>query len=236
MVKSKRILLKISGEGLSVDGRSICVDKLNAFALKIKSLLENGYSIALVIGGGNIFRGIKSDASFIKRTTADNMGMLATVFNGLALSDALFSLGVDNRVMSAIEMNKICEFYSVNKAEKYLNNNIVVIFVAGTSNPFCSTDSAAVLRAIEVKCDLLLKGTQVNGVYDLDPNKFENAKKYDVISYDEIIRNDLKIMDISSIVMAKNFNLNIIIFNMHLEKSIYETINDSKSYTLIKNL
>ena len=236
MVKSKRILLKISGEGLSGDGRSICVDKLNNFALKIKNFIESGYVVSLVVGGGNVFRGIKTDASFINRTTADNMGMLATVFNGLALSDALFSLGIDNRVMSAIEMNKICKFYSVNKAKEYLDKNIVLIFVGGTANPFCSTDSAAVLRAIETNCDLLLKGTQVNGVYDCDPKKFENAKKYDVITYDEVIKNDLKIMDTSSIVMAKNFNLNIIIFNIHSEKSILETINNSESYTIIKNL
>ena len=213
--KYKRVLLKISGEALmGSKAYGIDTDTVKRFAQEIKAAHDKGLQIALVIGAGNIFRGLSSAASGIERTTADYMGMLATVMNALAMQSALEEIGVDTRVQSAIPMATVCEPYIRRKAARHMQKNRIVIFAAGTGNPFFTTDTAAALRAAEMECDALLKGTQVDGVYDSDPKTNKNAKRYDNLSYHKVLTDDLRVMVASAVTLMRENNIPIIVFSL----------------------
>ena len=212
----KRILLKLSGEALMGDNsHGIDPDRIQLYCKEISSLVKTGVEIAIVIGGGNIFRGVSAASKGIDRVQADYMGMLATVINGLALQSSLEGMGIETRLQTALKMEAIAEPYIKRRAVRHLEKKRVVIFSAGTGNPFFTTDSAAVLRAIEINADVILKGTRVDGVYNLDPEKNKNAVKFDKISFDEAITKNLKIMDSTAFTLSKENNLPIIVFNMN---------------------
>ena len=212
----KRILLKLSGEALMGDNSyGIDPDRIQLYCKEISSLVKTGVEIAIVIGGGNIFRGVSVASKGIDRVQADYMGMLATVINGLALQSSLEGMGIQTRLQTALKMEAIAEPYIKRRAVRHLEKKRVVIFSAGTGNPFFTTDSAAVLRAIEINADVILKGTRVDGIYNLDPEKNKNAVKFDKISFDEAITKNLKIMDSTAFTLSKENNLPIIVFNMN---------------------
>ena len=212
----KRILLKLSGEALMGDNsHGIDPERIQLYCKEISSLVKTGVEIAIVIGGGNIFRGVSAASKGIDRVQADYMGMLATVINGLALQSSLEGMGIQTRLQTALKMEAIAEPYIKRRAVRHLEKKRVVIFSAGTGNPFFTTDSAAVLRAIEINADVILKGTRVDGIYNLDPEKNENAIKFDKISFDEAITKNLKIMDSTAFTLSKENNLPIIVFNMN---------------------
>ena len=212
----KRILLKLSGEALTGDNsHGIDPDRIQLYCKEISSLVKTGVEIAIVIGGGNIFRGVSAASKGIDRVQADYMGMLATVINGLALQSSLEGMGIQTRLQTALKMEAIAEPYIKRRAVRHLEKKRVVIFSAGTGNPFFTTDSAAVLRAIEINADVILKGTRVDGIYNLDPEKNKNAVKFDKISFDEAITKNLKIMDSTAFTLSKENNLPIIVFNMN---------------------
>ena len=215
MSKFKRILLKLSGESLAgAQGHGIDTQRLAEYAAQIKEILDMGVQIAIVIGGGNIFRGLQGAGRGFDRVKGDQMGMCATVINSLALSSALGVLGVKSRVLTAIRMEPIGEFYSKWKAIEALERGEVVICSAGTGNPYFTTDTGSTLRGIEVEADVMLKGTRVDGVYTADPEKDPTATKFDSISYDEVLQRGLRVMDLSAITMAKDNGLPIYVFNM----------------------
>ncbi|MAS31087.1 MAG: UMP kinase [Flavobacteriaceae bacterium] len=212
----KRILLKLSGEALMGDNsHGIDPDRIQLYCKEISSLVKTGVEIAIVIGGGNIFRGVSAASKGIDRVQADYMGMLATVINGLALQSSLEGMGVQTRLQTALKMEAIAEPYIKRRAVRHLEKKRVVIFSAGTGNPFFTTDSAAVLRSIEINADVILKGTRVDGIYNSDPEKNKNAVKFDKISFDEAINKNLKIMDSTAFTLSKENNLPIIVFNMN---------------------
>ena len=212
----KRILLKLSGEALMGDNsHGIDPERIQLYCKEISSLVKTGVEIAIVIGGGNIFRGVYAASKGIDRVQADYMGMLATVINGLALQSSLEGMGIQTRLQTALKMEAIAEPYIKRRAVRHLEKKRVVIFSAGTGNPFFTTDSAAVLRAIEINADVILKGTRVDGIYNLDPEKNKNAVKFDKISFDEAITKNLKIMDSTAFTLSKENNLPIIVFNMN---------------------
>ena len=212
----KRILLKLSGEALMGDNsHGIDPKRIQLYCKEISSLVKTGVEIAIVIGGGNIFRGVSAASKGIDRVQADYMGMLATVINGLALQSSLEGMGIQTRLQTALKMEAIAEPYIKRRAVRHLEKKRVVIFSAGTGNPFFTTDSAAVLRAIEINADVILKGTRVDGIYNLDPEKNKNAVKFDKISFDEAITKNLKIMDSTAFTLSKENNLPIIVFNMN---------------------
>ena len=212
----KRILLKLSGEALMGDNSyGIDPDRIQLYCKEISSLVKTGVEIAIVIGGGNIFRGVSAASKGIDRVQADYMGMLATVINGLALQSSLESMDIQTRLQTALKMEAIAEPYIKRRAVRHLEKKRVVIFSAGTGNPFFTTDSAAVLRAIEINAEVILKGTRVDGIYNLDPEKDKNAVKFDKISFDEAINKNLKIMDSTAFTLSKENNLPIIVFNMN---------------------
>ena len=212
----KRILLKLSGEALMGDNsHGIDPERIQLYCKEISSLVKTGVEIAIVIGGGNIFRGLSAASKGIDRVQADYMGMLATVINGLALQSSLEGMGIQTRLQTALKMEAIAEPYIKRRAVRHLEKKRVVIFSAGTGNPFFTTDSAAVLRAIEINADVILKGTRVDGIYNLDPEKNKNAVKFDKISFDEAITKNLKIMDSTAFTLSKENNLPIIVFNMN---------------------
>ena len=215
MSKFKRILLKLSGESLAgAQGHGIDTQRLAEYAAQIKEILDMGVQIGIVIGGGNIFRGLQGAGRGFDRVKGDQMGMCATVINSLALSSALGALGVKSRVLTAIRMEPIGEFYSKWKAIEALERGEVVICSAGTGNPYFTTDTGSTLRGIEVEADVMLKGTRVDGVYTADPEKDPTATKFDSISYDEVLQRGLRVMDLSAITMAKDNGLPIYVFNM----------------------
>lgn len=222
MKKYKRILLKLSGEALLGDHQYGIDPKVaNMIAKQVKKVAELGMQIGVVIGGGNIFRGYKaSTEEGIDRATADYMGMLATVMNALALEDAFKKEGVDTRVQSAIEMPRVAESYARKRAIRHLEKGRVVIFAAGTGNPYFSTDTAAALRALEIGADILMKATKVGGVYDKDPKLDKDAKLYPELSYKEIMGKDLKVMDMAAIGLAMEHKLPILVFNLFQEDNI----------------
>jgi uridylate kinase len=227
----KRILIKISGKSLSGEKESIHdIKMLDYISINIKKLLEDDYTISIVIGGGNIYRGSSKEIS-VPRVQADHIGMLATIINGIMILENMKKHDIDSRLMSSISIEQICESYSYNKALKYLDDKKVLIFVGGTGNPFCTTDSAAILKAIETGSQLVLKATNVDGVYSDNPKTNPNAKRFNTISYDEIIKQNLKIMDIGSILMAKEFNMPIKIFNIGDDFS--DIINNVGQHTFI---
>ncbi|MBF0248689.1 MAG: UMP kinase, partial [Alphaproteobacteria bacterium] len=214
--KYRRVLLKLSGEGLmGQKAFGLCDETVGRIAREIKSVPDMGVEICLVIGAGNIFRGVSSAAANIERTSADYMGMLATVMNALAMQSALEGVGVDTRVQSAIPMPTVCEPFIRRRAVRHLEKKRVVIFAAGTGNPYFTTDTAAALRAIEMDCDALLKGTQVDGVYSADPKKVADAVRYDTLSYQDVLARDLRVMDASAIALTRDNGMPILVFSMH---------------------
>ncbi len=214
-LKYKRILLKLSGEALMGDDSfGINTDVLEGISSEIKEIMDLGVEVGIVIGAGNIFRGVKGASQGMDRTTADNMGMLATVINSLALQDSLERSGVVTRVMSAIPMRQVCEPYIRRRATRHLEKGRAVIFAAGTGNPYFTTDSAGVLRALEIDADVVIKATKVDGVYDKDPVLYTNAVKHETLTYDEVLSKNLRVMDASGIALAKEDNLPILVLNM----------------------
>ncbi len=230
----KRVLLKVSGEALMGD-RAYGLDNatVKAIAQDIKDAVALGVQVALVIGGGNIFRGIAGAATGMERAQADYMGMLATVMNALAMQSALERIGVPTRVQSAIEMSSICEPYLRRRAIRHMEKGRVVIFAAGTGNPFFTTDTAAALRAAEMGCDALLKGTQVDGVYDSDPRKNPDAQRYTTLSYLEMLARDLAVMDAAAISVARENHLPIIVFNIHEAGAFTAVMQGQGRYTTV---
>ena len=235
-MKYKRILLKLSGESLAANtGYGINDDRLMEYAKQIKEVKELGVQVAIVIGGGNIFRGLKGVNRGFDRVKGDQMGMLATVINGLAISSALNSISVKSRVLTAIRMEPIGEFYSKWKAIDLLEAGEVVILCGGTGNPFFTTDTGSSLRGIEIEADVMLKGTRVDGVYTADPEKDPSATKYDEITYDEIYEKNLKVMDLTATTMCKENNLPIVVFNMDTPGNLGKLIKGEKIGTLVYN-
>ena len=231
---SKRILLKISGESLmgnSSYGLDISTAKF--ISKEIKKIYNKKYQICLIIGGGNIYRGIKGAAEGIDRSTSDYMGMLATIMNALSMQSILESSKVPTRVQSAINMSQIAEPYIRRKAIRHLEKNRIVIFAAGTGNPFFSTDTAAALRASEMNCSIIIKATKVDGIYNKDPIKFKDAEFYKKISYTEVLGNDLKVMDSTAISLAKESKIPILITNINKKNSIINAINGIGKFSKI---
>ena len=215
MTKYKRVMLKISGEALMSDqGFGLHPPTVQRIAREIESVHALGVEICMVIGGGNIFRGLQGSAEGMERTTADYMGMLATVMNALAMQSALEDLGVFTRVISAIPMDRVCEPYIRRRAVRHLEKSRVCIFAAGTGNPYFTTDTAATLRANEMACEAIFKGTKVDGVYDKDPEKFSDARRFDTVSYDEVLAQHLGVMDASAIALARDNDLPIFVFSL----------------------
>jgi len=233
-IKFRRILLKLSGEALmGDDAYGINTGVLDFVASEIKEIIELGVEPGLVIGAGNIFRGVAGASKGMDRTTADNMGMLATVMNSLALQDALERTGVDTRVQSAIPMQSVCEPYIRRRATRHLEKGRAVIFAAGTGNPYFTTDSAGVLRALEIDADVIIKATKVDGVYDKDPVKFSDATKYDQLSYDQVLTQGLRVMDAAGIALAKEDNKPIMVMNMTVPGNIKKAVMGEPVGTLI---
>ena len=233
-MNNNRILIKLSGEALmGSSGYGIDVSTINFISKEIQKISNLKYQICLIIGGGNIFRGVKGASEGIDRSTSDYMGMLATVMNALSLQSCLEKLGLPTRVQSAISMSQIAEPYIKRKAVRHLEKNRIVIFAAGTGNPFFSTDTAAALRASEMNCSMIIKATKVDGIYDKDPVKFEDAKFYEKISYTEVLGNDLKVMDSTAISLAKESKIPILITNINKENSVLNAINGIGKFSKI---
>ncbi|MBP7477194.1 MAG: UMP kinase [Chitinophagales bacterium] len=231
----KRILLKLSGEALMGDKQfGIDPERLQQYARDIKAAKETGVEIALVIGGGNIFRGMQAEANGIDKVQGDYMGMLATMINGIALQSAIESQGMYTRLLSAIQMDQIAEPYIKRRAVRHLEKGRIVIFGAGTGNPYFTTDSAAALRAIEISADIVLKGTNVDGVYSADPRKDSAAKKYDQIGFKEVLSNKLNVMDMTAFTLCEENNLPILVFDMNVPGNLLKVVNKEKIGTLIK--
>ena len=236
MARFKRILLKLSGESLAGEQKQgINTERLNEYAQQIKEIADMGVQIGIVIGGGNIFRGLSGAGKGFDRVKGDQMGMCATVINSLALSSALDAAGQPNRVLTAIRMEPIGEFYSKPRALECMNNGDVVILSAGTGNPYFTTDTGSSLRGIEIEADVMLKGTRVDGIYTADPEKDPTATKYDEITYDEIYNKGLKVMDLTATTMCKENNLPIIVFNMDVPGNLIKVINGEKIGTYVHN-
>ncbi len=234
-MKFKRILFKISGEALMGEGAfgqsSEAVKKL---AEEILDIYNQGIQICLVIGGGNFFRGCSTPVELMDRTNADYVGMLATIMNGVTLQNALERLDIPTRMLSALEINKVCEPYTRRRGLRHLEKNRIVLFVAGTGNPYFSTDTAAVLRASEMQCDAVFKGTKVDGVYDKDPIKYKDAVRYDSLTFDEAINKNLKVMDSTAFTLARDMSMPIVVFNVKEENSILKVLREECKYTIIK--
>tara|TARA_B100001059_G_scaffold149943_1_gene149789 strand:+ start:13957 stop:14664 length:708 start_codon:yes stop_codon:yes gene_type:complete len=233
-MKYKRILLKLSGEALMGD-RSYGIDpkKLNIYAKEIKEIFDFGIEIAIVIGGGNIFRGVSGSSEGVDRVQADYMGMLATVVNGLALQSALENMKIPTRLQSALKIEAVAEPYIKRKAVRHLEKGRVVIFSAGTGNPFFTTDSAAVLRAIEINSDVIIKGTRVDGVYDEDPEKNKEAVKFDSLSFKEVLIKGLKVMDTTAFTLSQENKLPIIVFDINKKGNLIKIIQGKKIGTKV---
>jgi uridylate kinase len=233
-ISYKRVLLKISGEALMGDlGYGLHPPTVERIAKEIQIVHNMGLQICMVIGGGNIFRGLQGSAQGMERTTADYMGMLATVMNALAMQSGLEELGVHTRVISAIPMDQVCEPYIRRRAVRHLEKGRVCIFAAGTGNPYFTTDTAATLRATEMKCEAIFKGTKVDGIYDKDPKKHSDAIKYDAISYDEVLQRRLGVMDASSIALARDNNLPIVVFSLDEEGGFSGILSGKGSFTIV---
>jgi uridylate kinase len=234
-MKYKRILLKLSGESLMGE-QSYGIDNkmVLQYAEEIKAIQKLGIEVAVVVGGGNIFRGLSAEKSGMDRAQADYMGMLATVINSMALQNALETLGVYTRLLSAIKMEQICEPYVRRRAMRHLEKGRVVIFGAGTGNPYFTTDSAAALRAIEIKADVVLKGTRVDGIYTADPEKDKTATKFEQLSFDEVYDKELNVMDMTAFTLCDENNLPIIVFDMNKTGNLMRLINGESIGTLVK--
>ncbi|WGE34529.1 UMP kinase [Actinobacillus pleuropneumoniae] len=230
----KRILLKLSGEALQGDeGFGIDPSILDRMALEIKELIEMGVEVGVVLGGGNLFRGAKLAKAGMNRVVGDHMGMLATVMNGLAMRDALHRADVNAKLMSAFQLNGICDTYNWSEAIKMLREKRVVIFSAGTGSPFFTTDSAACLRGIEIEADIVLKATKVDGVYDKDPAKFADAKLYNQLTYAEVIDQELQVMDLAAFTLARDHGMPIRVFNMVKPGALKQVVTGTTEGTII---
>jgi len=231
----KRILLKLSGEVLMGPGQfGIDPDTVHRLAEEVKAAKDTGLELCLVIGGGNIFRGMAGAAKGMDRANADYMGMLATVMNALAMQDALEHMGVATRVQSAIPMASVCEPYIRRRAVRHLEKGRVVIFAAGTGNPYFTTDSGAALRAAEMDCDALYKGTSVDGVYDADPKKVPSAKRFDRVTYDQVLSQNLKVMDASAVALCRDNAIPIIVFNIREQGNLARILRGEGVSTIVE--
>jgi uridylate kinase len=235
-MKYKRVLLKLSGEALMGDKEfGIDHDRLRQYAEDIKAIVDVGVEVAIVIGGGNIFRGVGNDAEdVIDRVQGDYMGMLATVINSMALQSALEQLGVKTRLQSAIKMEQICEPYIKRRAVRHLEKGRVVIFGAGTGNPYFTTDTAASLRAIEIEADVILKGTRVDGIYSSDPEKDKNAVKYQTVTFDEVYEKGLNVMDMTAFTLCNENKVPIIVFDMNKTGNLLKVLEGAQVGTLVE--
>lgn len=234
-MKFKRVLLKLSGESLmGAQGYGIDPTRLNQYAEQIKALADQGVEIGIVIGGGNIFRGLSGAQKGFDRVKGDQMGMLATVINSLALSSALEAMGQKVRVLTSVRMEPIGDFYNKAKALRLLAKGNIVIMAGGTGNPYFTTDTASSLRAIEIEADVMLKGTRVDGIYTADPEKDPTAKKFTEISYDEVLSRGLKVMDLTAICMCKENNMPIYVFDMDTVGNLKKVIDGEQIGTLVK--
>ena len=234
--KYKRILLKMSGEALMGEKEfGIDHDRLKQYSEDIKSIVDEGVQVAIVIGGGNIFRGVGNEAEdVIDRVQGDYMGMLATIINSMALQSALEKIGVNTRLQSAIKMEQICEPYIKRRAVRHLEKGRVVIFGAGTGNPYFTTDTAASLRAIEIEANVILKGTRVDGIYSADPEKDKNAVKYNTVSFEEVYEKGLKVMDLTAFTLCKENNVPIIVFDMNKTGNLLHVLEGKQVGTLVE--
>lgn len=231
----KRILLKLSGEALMGDGQfGIDPETVQAMAKEVKAAKDSGHEICLVIGGGNIFRGMAGAAKGMDRAQADYMGMLATVMNALAMQNALEQLGVETRVQSAVQMDQVCEPVIRRRAERHLEKGRIVIFAAGVGSPYFTTDSGAALRAAEMKCDALFKGTSVDGVYNADPKKDANAVRYDTLSYDRVLSDNLKVMDASAVALCRDNNIPIVVFSIRERDNLARVLQGDGIKTVVQ--
>jgi uridylate kinase len=231
----KRVLLKISGEALMGDqGYGLHPPTVARIAAEVKTVHDMGVEICMVIGGGNIFRGLQGSAQGMERATADYMGMLATVMNALAMQASLEAIGIHSRVISAIPMDTVCEPYIRRRAIRHLEKKRVCIFAAGTGNPYFTTDTAATLRANEMTCEAIFKGTKVDGVYDKDPKKFADAKRYTHVTYDEVLAKHLGVMDASAIALARDNNLPIIVFSLDEPGGFRGILSGRGTYTIVQ--
>jgi len=231
----KRILLKLSGEVLmGPGGVTIDPETTARVAGEIANARAMGFELCVVVGGGNIFRGMAGAARGIERATADYMGMLATVMNALAVQNALEQIGVDTRVQSAIPMAAVCEPYIRRRAERHLEKGRIVIFAAGTGSPFFTTDTGAALRAAEMKCDALFKGTSVDGVYDADPKKIASAKRYDTVTYSRVLADNLKVMDASAVALCRDNNIPIVVFNIREQGNLARVLSGEGTATIVQ--
>jgi uridylate kinase len=228
-------LLKLSGEAFAGTGGSVDVDTTTRMAHEIVAVHREGVKIAVVVGGGNIWRGKPHEAAGMERATADYMGMLATVINALALQDAIERLGTPARTQTAIEMHQIAEPYIRRRALRHMEKGRVVIFAAGTGNPFFTTDSAAALRAAEMNCDALFKGTSVDGVYDADPKKVPGARRYDEVSFTRVLSDDLKVMDASAIALCRDNDIPIVVFNIREQGNLAQVLAGDGVATIVRN-
>ena len=234
--KKRRVLLKLSGEGLMGDREfGLDTQTISRIANEIKAVQSLGVQLCLVIGGGNIFRGVEAASQGLERGTADYMGMLATVINALALQGALESSGIHTRVLSAIPMATVCEPYIRRRAARHMEKGRVVIFAAGTGSPYFTTDTAAALRAVEMDCKILLKATQVDGVYSADPLKESGAIRYDRLSYREVLAKDLRVMDASAVSLCRENKIPILVFSLHSEGEFARVLQNSGTYTVISD-
>ena len=230
----KRILLKLSGEALMGDGEyGIDSTVLSSYAAEIHAIAKEGMELAIVIGGGNIYRGIQSEGAGFDRVQGDHMGMLATIINGMALQSALESINIETRLLTAIRMEQVAEPYIRRKAMRHLQKGRVVIFGGGTGNPYFTTDTAATLRAIEIEADVILKGTRVDGIYTADPEKDVSATKYDTITFDEVFQKKLSIMDLTALTLCQENNLPIKVFNMNIEGNLAKICKGENVGTLV---
>ena len=239
-IKYKRILLKVSGEALGTktaqgDGFGLDFTKINAVCASIKECVEMGVQVGLVIGGGNFWRGVKNGSGKLQRSHADAMGMLATVMNAIAVADALEEHGMDARVLAAVEMNKFAEYYTRDTANRYLNEGKVVLFAAGTGNPYFSTDTGAVLRGVEIEADAVLMAKNIDAIYSADPNKDPNAIKYTQLTYGEALAKNLKATDITAMALAMDNDMTMVCFGLDEENSIVRVVKGEAIGTTVKN-
>ena len=235
-MKYKRILLKLSGEALMGNkGFGIDTKKISSYANEIKSVIELGYEVAVVIGGGNIFRGVQVEGQGLDRAQGDYMGMLATIINGMALQAALEKIKIQTRLLSAIKMEQIAESYIRRRAIRHLEKNRVVIFGGGTGNPYFTTDTAAALRAVEMQADAILKGTKVDGIFTSDPEINSSAKKYNEITFQEVYENKLKVMDMTAFTLCQENKLPIIVFNINKKGNLIKALEKDNVGTIVKN-
>ena len=233
-MKYKRILLKLSGEALMGDKQfGIDTEKLSAYANEIKTAVDFGVEVAVVIGGGNIFRGVQIEGQGLDRVQGDYMGMLATIINGMALQSALEKANVETRLLTAIKMEQVAEPFIRRRAMRHLHKGRVVIFGGGTGNPYFTTDTAATLRAIEIEADVILKGTRVDGIYTADPEKNKSATKYDTITFKEVYEKELNIMDMTAFTLCKENKLPIVVFDINKKQNLYKMLKGESVGTLV---